>query len=101
MHDHRVGTVVELLADAIHTLSRRPGGRRFQPLVGNEGRDVFDLLGGGLVVDPTRDRRDDGIFPEALQHCRIPVVGAHHQVAVTLQIGGEPGHGLLEPQLLR
>ena len=35
-----------------------------------------------------------------MQHSGIPLVGLHQQVAVALQVGGQPRDGLLQPQLL-
>ena len=98
MHDHRVGAVVEFLADTVNTLLRRPRRRRFQPFLRYQRRDVFDLLRGGLVVDTTRNGRHHRVFPKALQHSGIPIVGRDHQVPVTLQIGGQPRDGLLQPE---
>src|SRR5581483_5880463 len=78
VHDHGVGAVVEFLANALHALRGRPGGRRFQPFVGNQRGDVFDLLMRGLVVDPACNRRHYGVFPKALQHGWIPAIRLHH-----------------------
>ena len=95
MHDHRVSPIAEFLADATHTLLWRPGRRRLQPLVGNERRNVFDLLGGRLVVNSARDRRHHRVSPKLLQHSGIPVVGMHQQVAIALQVGGQSRDGFL------
>lgn len=100
VHDHRVGAVAELGPDALRAAASRPGRRRLQPFVGDQRRDVLDLLGGRLVIDAAGDRGHHRIFPEALQHSGIPVVGAHHQIAVALQISSQPADGLLHLQLL-
>ena len=83
--------VAELLADPCHALVGRPGGSRFQPLIGDERRDMFDLIGRSpcgrcrplmeLTTGSARKR----------WHSGIPIVGADHQVAVALQVGGQPG----------
>ena len=97
---HRVGAVAEFVANALRATLRRAGGRRRQPLPGDQCRDVFDLIGGGLGVDTAGDRCHHRVRPESLQHRRIPVVGAYQQIAVALKISGQPGHGLLQPQVL-
>src|ERR1700722_15029023 len=73
MHNQRVGPVVEFLADPVHALLSRPSRRRLQPLVGNQCRDVFDLLGCGFVVDPAGDRRHHRVSPKPLQDSGVPV----------------------------
>ena len=64
VHDHRVGAVVQFLANTVDALLRRSGGRRLQPLVGDQRGDVLDLLRGRLVVDSAGNRGDDGVLAE-------------------------------------
>ncbi len=73
---------------------------RRQPLVGDQGGDVFELLGRGDRVDGAGELRHHLVGAESGEHGRIPTVRLDHQVAVALQVGGEPSDRLLQPEVL-
>ncbi len=51
MEDDRVGAQVELGANRVDALDGASGGCGGQPLFGQEGGDVLQLLRGGDLVD--------------------------------------------------
>ena len=100
VEDHAVAAEVELVADGGDALLGRAGGGGREPLVGDQRGDVLELLGGRDLVDRPGHARHHRVGPEPLEHRRVPAVGLHHQVAVALQVGGEPADRLLQPERL-
>ena len=92
---------IELAEHPRRAVRRVAGRRRLEPLVGQQRGDVLEHVGVGLRVERARKRRHDLVGAEARQHLRIPAVGLDEQVAVALEIGGEPPDRLLQPQRVR
>ena len=63
------------------------GGGGGEPVLRDERRHVLELLGRGTRVQGAAEVRDELVRAEALEHGRIPAVGAHQQVAVALEVG--------------
>ncbi len=97
MQDHAVAAEVELVAD---------GGRRTASGVPvalgashSSGMSVATCSSCSVVPTASRPRatgRHQVVGPEALEHGRVPAVGAHQQVAVALEVGGEAADRLLQ-----
>ena len=52
------------------------------------------------AVDGPRDGRHHRVGPEALQRGRVPPVGLDHEIAVALEVVGQPADRLAQPQVL-
>ena len=83
---------------AVDALRRRAGRRRRQPLVGDQRGDVLELLGGGRLSSsaPGKPATNGSARKRASTAGSQPLV-RNQQVAVALQVGGQPADGLLQP----